>query len=320
MSVSSHHDLQSFLVQASNEMQAEYERIRARALEDPGTAGDEGEENWAELLRNWLPSAYHIVTKGRILSHHGSASPQVDVLVLKPAYPPCLRDKKLYLAGGVAAAFECKLTLKAGHIRKAAENGVEIRKHVRVRQGSPYRELHSPILFGLLAHSHDWKRPSSRPSSNVDKSLAAADRAVVTHPREMVDVLCVADLGTWTATRMAWIGPAMFPEARYVGEVYGPNGAAASGYVGRTSDFTGRQAVFTPIGSMLWSAVTRLAWEDVGLRSFAGDLQEGGLPGRGQGMLRLWPSQIYSDRIRDDVTSLRRLSAAAWSEWGAGFW
>jgi hypothetical protein len=30
-------------------MAAEYQRIRARSREDPGTAGDEGEQNWAEL-------------------------------------------------------------------------------------------------------------------------------------------------------------------------------------------------------------------------------------------------------------------------------
>jgi hypothetical protein len=35
-------------------MAEEYDRIQKRATEDPGTAGDQGEENWATLLRNWL--------------------------------------------------------------------------------------------------------------------------------------------------------------------------------------------------------------------------------------------------------------------------
>jgi hypothetical protein len=47
------------------------------------------------------------VTKGRILTETGYASPQIDVLILHPSYPKILLDKKMYLSGGVAAAFEC---------------------------------------------------------------------------------------------------------------------------------------------------------------------------------------------------------------------
>ena len=44
------HDLHKFMSQVTDEMASEYQRIHARAEEDPGTAGDEGEENWATLL------------------------------------------------------------------------------------------------------------------------------------------------------------------------------------------------------------------------------------------------------------------------------
>ena len=113
MSQQNTHDLHDFMSQISNEMSAEYDRIQKRASEDPGTAGDQGEENWAELLRDWLPRNYEVVTKGRIISQDGKTSPQIDVLVLNGAYPRKLLGKKLYLAAGVAAAFECKTTLKA---------------------------------------------------------------------------------------------------------------------------------------------------------------------------------------------------------------
>jgi len=76
-------------------MAEEYDRIQKRATEDPETAGDQGEENWATLLRQWLPS-----------------------------YPQILLDKKLYLAGGVAVAFECKTTLKAAHVKATDETAV----------------------------------------------------------------------------------------------------------------------------------------------------------------------------------------------------
>lgn len=133
------HDIHNFVIQSQRLIEAEYARIRRRAAEDPGTAGDQGEENWASLLKEWLPSYFHIVTKGRILTHTGYASPQVDVLVLLPSYPKILLDKKLYLAGGVAAAFECKTTLKAEHISPAMKTASKIRQNLPKRKGTPYK-------------------------------------------------------------------------------------------------------------------------------------------------------------------------------------
>src|ERR1700709_1795937 len=95
------HELDTWVSQTTSEMASEYYRIRARASEVPGTAGDEGEENWAQLLREWLPSSHEVRTKGRILAHDGAASRQIDVVVLRPGYPKKLLDKKLYLTSGV---------------------------------------------------------------------------------------------------------------------------------------------------------------------------------------------------------------------------
>src|SRR5437773_1242208 len=97
------HDFFDFMKSIQDEMAQEYVRIQKRTREDPGTAGDQAEENWATLFRNWLPANYPVVTKGRIISEDGNASPQVDVLVLHPSYPLALRDKKMYFAGGVIA-------------------------------------------------------------------------------------------------------------------------------------------------------------------------------------------------------------------------
>jgi hypothetical protein len=121
-------------------------------------------------LRDWLPSTYTVVTKGSIISHEGLTSPQVDVLVLKGSYPQKLLNKKLYLAAGVAAAFECKTTLKASHIEGAVKNSVSIKKLYPDRAGTPYRELHSLVIYGLLAHSHSWKAKTSAPEHSIDKS------------------------------------------------------------------------------------------------------------------------------------------------------
>ena len=68
------HELHDFVVSSQKQIADEYVRIQKRAKEDPGTAGDQGEENWATLLRHWLPSYFHVVTKGRILAENGFAS------------------------------------------------------------------------------------------------------------------------------------------------------------------------------------------------------------------------------------------------------
>jgi hypothetical protein len=146
------HDIHDFLISSNRVIAQEYERIRKRASEDSGTAGDQGEENWAELLRMWLPPYYHVVTKGRILTETGYRSPQIDILVLYPSYPKILLNKKLYLSGGVAAAFECKLTLKADHVDKSINTCAEIKRNLGKRIGTPYKELNSSIIFRLLAH------------------------------------------------------------------------------------------------------------------------------------------------------------------------
>ena len=71
----SKNDLFNYMLEATHMMQSEYIRIQKRASEDPGTAGDNGEKNWADLLKLWLPSKYHIVTKGRIMNTDGDCSP-----------------------------------------------------------------------------------------------------------------------------------------------------------------------------------------------------------------------------------------------------
>ena len=78
------HDFLRFMSTLRRSMADDYSRIALRAKEDPGTAGDSAEENWAEFLRGWLPACYPVVTKGRLLGHDGSAGPQVDIIVLDP--------------------------------------------------------------------------------------------------------------------------------------------------------------------------------------------------------------------------------------------
>ncbi|MDQ6948150.1 MAG: hypothetical protein M3256_18240 [Actinomycetota bacterium] len=301
------HALRQFVQQAGEEMAAEYRRIADQAQQDPGTAGDEGEENWAQLLREWLPTSYFVTTKGRILSEQGQLSRQVDVVVLSPAYPRALLSKKTYLAGGVVAAFECKLTLRPEHVAAAVAKAADIRRILFVRGGTPYRELFSPLICGLLAHSHRWKRSEATPIANIDRGLQDADAKSVQHPREMLDLVCVADLATWWATK---ISPGRPPVPI---EIPGFAGSlVSSGYAGPNSDIVEGN---TPIGVFLTQLTRRMAWEDPSLRPIAEYWKWTGMGGGFSASGRQWRiEKVYSPRV---LRGLDEHSARPdeWNEW-----
>lgn len=314
MSEEKSHDLHDFMQQLSDEMAAEYTRIQKRATEDPGTAGDQGEENWAELLRGWLPRTYEVVTKGRIISADGRTSPQVDVLVLKDVYPEKLLNKKLYLAAGVAAAFECKITLRASHIVQAIKNCTKIKSLYPNREGTPYKELHAPIVYGLLAHSHSWKGPNSTPEANIEPMLLESDRLYVQHPRHGLDLLCIADLAAWTLFKLTYSrlfhpqNPNYAPQDAEAINIYSRHTAACNSQVEN----------FTPIGVLISSLSRRLAWEDSALRSLADYYRDTDIYGIGLGKERTWePNSIYSKKVYDRFGVRGPLTGEAnvWDEW-----
>lgn len=185
------HEVESYVRQATRKIQYEYERISARATEDPGTAGDEGEMNWAEILRQWLPSSVHVVTKGRILCADGSSSRQVDVVVLSENYPAGLLENKMYLASEVLAVFECKLTLKKKHVIETVARAAELKRLLHEQTGRD-------IVYGLLAHSHSWNSEEVA-GERISTLLKEADADYVKHPNEALDLTCVADLATWVS-------------------------------------------------------------------------------------------------------------------------
>lgn len=308
--------------QISQEISSEYERIQKRATEDPGTAGDQGEENWAELLEDWLPPTLQVVTKGRIISHDGKTSPQIDILILKSSYPKKLLNKKIYLAAGVVAAFECKITLKATHISEAFETCIAIESLSPPRKDNLYHELNSPIVYGLLAHSHAWKGAQSKPIDNVENKIIEEDRRIIDHPRKMIDLVCVADLGTWAASKKAFLVPNQYLGSELSSSASGRTLAATTAYIGHTNKFENQSSNFRPVGSFIFYLMHKLAWENKDFRSLADYYQKIYLGGVGSGHIREWMSNIYSDEIKSkierNILGLERSiyqDGGTWDEW-----
>lgn len=321
-------DLFNYMRDATHQMQSEYARIRKRAVEDPGTAGDNGEENWAELLRRWLPPLYRVVTKGRIMNSKGDCGPQVDVLVLSPAYPEALIGKKEYLEGGVVAAFECKLTLKAEHLYAATHNAASIRRlSSPLRSGTPHRELHGNVVYGLLAHSHVWQGQESTPIENVEKHLLKAEAKELRHPKEVLDLICVSDLAVWSTLTFVVAGGSLLSQMR---DRYQPLAEmwTAIQHVGGLVEVTHicsserhqtepeAKQLFTPIGSFLAALLQRLAWRDPSLQPLAEYFILANLLGSGQGSGRVWPLSVLSDELAEKLRKGNSLvTGERWNEW-----
>ena len=253
------HDLTSFLSGATRELEREYRRIRTRAAEDPGTAGDQGEENWKELLELWLPENYKVVTKGRLIDTKGNSSPQIDVLVLHPSYPKFLRNKKLYLVDGVVAAFECKTTLRTRHISKAVETALEVKKLVTPRGGTPYTDTNVGLVYGLLAHSSDISKDSTKARVIIGKALSKEEQSIE-HPKYGMDLLCVADLITSVYVKRSYLGIKSHPPSNTILETF-------YALCPHPSIIWPRPAA--PVGVMLTELFWRLAWEDQSLQKLA---------------------------------------------------
>ena len=347
MSKEKTHDLYNFMQQISKDMAADYKRIYRQSTKDSATVGNQGEKNWMELLREWLPRTYKVVTKGQIISQDGCVSPLVDVLVLKDIYPEKLISKELYLAAGVAAAFECRATLEAEHIEKAMKTCAEIKNLYPKREGTPYKELHTPIVYGLLAHSYSWEGTNSTPEVNIKNKLLESDQSHVSHPRECLDILCVADLATWISCKMTFVGPRVNPNYKSSPfSVYEPKGAALSSYVGYTTSSDGKVndsnsilpkiitgsgpppspgsqvEHFTPIGALISKLTRQLAWEDSALCDLADYYQSTNISGIGEGDFRPWSKSIYSKTVRRRAENghLTRGKAAFWDEWRSFFY
>lgn len=319
MSQDKTHDLYDFMRQLNNDMAAEYNRIQKRTTEDPGTAGDQGEENWAELLRGWLPRTYEVVPKGRIIGVDGRTSPQVDILVLKSVYPKSLLSKKLFFAAGIAAAFECKNTLRAEHIGKAVETGVEIKNLYPVREGTPYKELHAPIVYRLLAHSHSWKGDNSTPEDNIQQKLIVSDFCHVSHPRQGLDLLCVADLAAWTLTKLTFVSQLSPQDPNYAPQ----DTEMITSYMRWAASSDIQAEDFTSIGVLISNLSKRLAWEDPTLRDLADYYHDTKIIGEGSGTQRKWqPNVIYSPEVCSGFGICGPLAGKAntWNEWVSGFW
>lgn len=291
-------DLNTFVAQAQHRLQTEYDRIQSRrklnsngneVLEDPGTAGDQGEANWAHLIREWLPSTFTVTTKGRIVFPNGKASPQIDVIVLAPSYPSFLieRNDKYYLSSGVAAAFECKITGALEHIGAAFRTNSDLASEYR-RTGlqSPHTDLNS-LPFGILCHTFRGNKKREERWRDIFEKLADCTESA-NGPRSLLDFVCIADTACWGVKKFISLGPneagvgTSGVRAGYYSDLAPDPDAFIRG--AKISELAPPEELAPmPVGRFLVSLLCRLARDFPEMRDIASHLNELGIkPGGGR--------------------------------------
>lgn len=196
-----------------------------------------------------------------------SRTGEVDLVLFHPAYPQRLREEQEVLVSGVVAAFSVKTTLDKPGLREAMDFAKFVRCGMQPRAGS-IGGLMSPLIVGVLAQSH--RQLGVDPHKSVDELLmrAANDSE---HPREELDLVCIADLACWT--RHALVSWAGTPGHSAVASSAAEPGLALdkdSHYEAWTSQHPGAEGrVGEPVATLISSLWAKLASRDASLRPIA---------------------------------------------------
>ncbi len=155
------------------------------------------------------------------------------------------------------------------------------------------------------------------------QAAVGGDLIQTKHPREMLDLVCVADLAVWNASKLTFIGPSQHRDDPQSWEamkpLYGEHGCATTAYVCSSPSTENQAEHFTPVGNMLSSLFSLLAWEHHDMRKLEQYFRLANLLGSGAGQMRCWSTDIYSDETRGQVESGYLTNGVAWSEWSIHF-
>lgn len=273
-----------WLKKVERDISEDYQRLHNVAQEDPQQSGHGGESTWARFLEEWLPPAYTVGTRKYIIPELGDEKFETDLVIFRPSYPEALRSREEIMAGGVAAAFSVKLTLDAGGLRDGIERAAKLRKVLKPRSGDPQHVINPPFPVGVLAHSHAWKAPKSRPDDNIENTLFRLDEMHAAHPRESLDFLCVADLGTWVMERVVYMPPITLTLAEsFISEAIMREGGSLTSMT--RHDIT---HMSLPVAVFLATLYEELSLKDPTLTPLADNFRHSGTIGMGGGRVRAW--------------------------------
>lgn len=267
------------------EIAHDYDDAQLTHKEDIQRSGHEGESTWADLLAKWLPPAYGVGLRKYIIGSDETVTPfETDLVIFEPAYPQHLRYRAKVHAGGIAAAFSVKLTARQRHFREIADWSKSLAELSQIDITTVEGQLLSGIPTGFLAHSHDFgEEPVKKLAAGFDRMADLAR-----HPRDLVDLVCVADTGTLTCTRAAYLPMSQFTP--------GASDFVMSSYI--TMDDVRE---YGAVAHFIVALYKLLGERDPSMKKLAKELAQATETGQGSGTQRKWdPKVVYDENFLKD--------------------
>jgi hypothetical protein len=294
------HKHHQWLKDASQDIQKDYDQLFRTAAESGRTqeVGHGNERVWQRFLQNWLPPQYEVDTRKYIIGPRDSAARpfETDLVIFNPGYPKMLRGMNEVMSGGVAAAFSTKLTVRPDGLDEAARHSAALQKVVGPERGHARLELWKPYVFGFLAASHCWKADGSTPGKNVAEHLYNNDLEHSHHPSESIDLVCVADLGTWTKTTCYLEHPGSPGEGETDKAWWNPEMAAFGETITTSHTHIKSNDDVTPLALFLSALYGFMSWRNPDMSDIANDFRRSNSEPAGSGFSRFWPAhKVLSD-------------------------
>lgn len=130
-----------------------------------GTLGDNCEQHWIQLLRNYFPDRYG-VDKAFVIDSTGKTSDQQDIVIYDTQYTPAMygHDRVQYFPReAVYAVLEAKPTVSKQHLDYAGDKAQSVQRLycssapiINAGKNLPPRRTF-PALTGLVALDATWK-------------------------------------------------------------------------------------------------------------------------------------------------------------------
>jgi hypothetical protein len=162
-------DIRNALLQKQATLLAGHDSLRGMTGHGT-TLGDNDEQQWADILRGFLPERY-VVGPVFAVDHHGNQSQQVDVAIYDRNFSPLWFGQKdttgIVPVESIYAVFEVKPVLDKTYLDYARLKIASVRNLERTtvpiaHAGGTFQAVslaNRPILGGLLAAKSGWTTP-----------------------------------------------------------------------------------------------------------------------------------------------------------------
>lgn len=278
--------LTQMLAELDTRVQSAYEDSAHAARADPQQAGHVAEAAWKRVLEEWLPPGYGVGVRKYITPETNEDEFETDLVVFRPVVPEVVRAQTRIPHGAVAAAFSVRRSADRDGVKDATSRAARLRRSMdRSNLHSDQERIHPAYPVGFLAMGHRWSGSKAAVSERVLDTILDIDHALAEQPSESLDLVCVANVGTWSLKRVPEVPVATV--RLYSGDEGASRGCPMTFWLDPASG-QDRDPPANPVGLLIRELYGAMEAHDRALSEFAYSLRKDVAWPSGSGPLRLW--------------------------------